>query len=59
VSWESVPGEQRRRHGLLTYFSLITLTTVGNGDLTPTAPPAGTLAWVEPVLGQFDVEVAV
>jgi hypothetical protein len=41
-----------RRQFLLTYFSLVTLTTVGYGDITPGSDPARGLAAVEAVLGQ-------
>ncbi len=36
-----------------TYFSFITLTSVGYGDLTPIGPPARSLAIVEGVFGQL------
>jgi hypothetical protein len=42
-----------RRHYLLLYFSFVTLTTVGYGDITPAAGPAQGLAVVEAILGQF------
>jgi len=38
---------------LLTYFSLVTLTTVGYGDITPAQGAARGLAMVEAVIGQF------
>jgi hypothetical protein len=47
------------RHSLFTYFSFVTLTTLGYGDITPRSPPAHTLAWVEAILGQFYVAVIV
>jgi hypothetical protein len=46
-------ADDGRRHSLLTYFSLITLATVGYGDILPRSPPARSLAWVEAVIGQF------
>jgi hypothetical protein len=42
-----------QRHFLLTYFSLVTLTTVGYGDITPAKEAARGLALAEAVLGQF------
>jgi hypothetical protein len=44
-------GEDRR-HLVLTYFSFITLTTVGYGDVVPGVAARG-LVIVEAVLGQF------
>jgi hypothetical protein len=49
-------GEQR---SLLRYFSLVTLTTLGYGDITPHSPAARTLAWLEAMAGQFYVAVII
>jgi hypothetical protein len=43
----------------LTYFSLITLTTVGYGDITPASDVARSLAVVEAVIGQFYIAVLI
>ncbi len=45
--------------GDLSYYSFITLTTVGYGDITPTKPLVRTLAWMEAVAGQFYLAVLV
>ncbi len=45
--------------GDLGYFSFITLTTVGYGDVTPTTPLARTLAWMEAITGQFYLAILV
>lgn len=37
----------------LLYFSMITLTTVGYGDITPMSPIARSLCWMEAGIGQF------
>ncbi len=37
----------------LRYFSFVTLTTVGYGDIVPHSPAARTLALLEAILGQF------
>lgn len=42
-----------RGHYILTYFSLMTITTVGYGDITPAAPATRALATIEAVMGQF------
>jgi hypothetical protein len=44
---------------LLTYYSFVTLTTVGYGDITPVSPVARTLSWIEAVTGQFYLTVIV
>lgn len=51
--------EQRLDRGALSYFSFITLATVGYGDVTPVTPLARTLAWIEAVAGQFYLAVLV
>lgn len=45
--------------GVLSYYSFITLATVGYGDVTPTTPLARTLAWIEAITGQFYLAVLV
>jgi voltage-gated potassium channel Kch len=41
------------------YFSLVTLTTLGYGDIVPTAAAARMLAAVEAVVGQLYLAVLV
>jgi voltage-gated potassium channel Kch len=41
----------------LFYFSYVTLTTVGYGDIVPASPPAQTLAFMEAVTGQIFLAV--
>jgi voltage-gated potassium channel len=43
----------------LSYYSFITLATVGYGDITPTTPLTRTLAWVEAIAGQFYLAILV
>jgi hypothetical protein len=47
------------RHNVFTYFSLVTLTTVGYGDVAPTRGPATALALLEAIAGQFYIAVVV
>lgn len=44
---------------LFTYFSFITLMTVGYGDVTPISASARTCAWLEALTGQFYLAVLV
>ena len=55
----AMPENEAARQGVLTYFSLVTLTTVGYGDVTAVSPPARSLACVEAVIGQFYIAVVV
>jgi hypothetical protein len=47
------------RRFLFSYFSLVTLTSMGYGDITPVAAPAATLTWMEAIFGQFYIAVVV
>ena len=55
---EQVWADQSRIH-LFTYYSFVTLTTVGYGDVTPVSAPARTCAWLEALTGQFYLAVLV
>lgn len=41
------------------YFSFVTLTTLGYGDMSPVSPMAKTLAWFEAVFGQLFLAVTI
>jgi voltage-gated potassium channel len=43
----------------LLYYSFVTITTLGYGDLTPVKPLARTFAYLEAIVGQFYVAVLV
>jgi hypothetical protein len=45
--------------GLATYFSFVTMTTLGYGDIVPRSSVARTLAMVQAVAGQFYLTVLV
>ena len=47
------------RGSVLVYYSFVTMTTVGYGDITPVSPPARTLSWLEAMMGQFYIAVLV
>jgi voltage-gated potassium channel len=49
----------RLDRGALSYYSFVTLATVGYGDVTPNTPLARTLAWMEAITGQFYLAVLV
>jgi hypothetical protein len=55
---EQVRADDSRIH-LFTYYSFITLSTVGYGDVTPLSTPARTCAWLEALTGQFYLAVFV
>ncbi len=45
--------------GAMTYFSFVTLTTLGYGDIVPVSQAARSLAWVEALLGQLYLTILV
>jgi hypothetical protein len=55
---EQIQADHSRIH-VFTYYSFITLTTVGYGDVTPVSAPARTCAWLEALSGQFYLAVLV
>ncbi len=44
---------------IFTYFSFVTMTTLGYGDITPISEHARTLAWLEALIGQLYLAVMV
>ena len=48
-----------RRLFHLSYFSLVTLTTLGYGDITPLSHGTRGLAVVEAIMGQFYIAVLI
>jgi len=53
------PRESSTREAQLFYFSFVTLTTLGYGDVAPRGPEAMTLATLEAVVGQLYLVVLV
>src|SRR5215475_14740881 len=47
------------RQSLFDDYSLMTLTTMGYGEITPITPPATSLTWIEAMFGQFYIAVIV
>jgi hypothetical protein len=45
--------------GITTYFSYVTLSTVGYGDISPAIPVTRTLAYLEAIVGTFYMAVVV
>jgi len=51
--------ENRLQFDSFLYFSFVTLTTAGYGDITPVNPLIRTLAYLEMITGQFYMAVLV
>ena len=52
-------GSHPTRHTVFYYYSLVTITTLGYGDIVPGRPGAGLLAGLEAVVGQLYVAILV
>jgi hypothetical protein len=44
---------------IFLYYSFVTLTTVGYGDVSPVSMPARTLSWVEALIGQLYLAILI
>ena len=53
-----VPSQLHTQYNYL-YYSFVTLTTLGYGDITPVTPPAQSLAIMEAITGQLYLTVMV
>jgi len=49
----------RQQFSDLLYYSFVTLSTLGYGDITPMTPIARTLAYIEALFGQFYIAILV
>jgi Ion channel len=57
IAWQL--GDWHTRRALFDYFSVVTLTGLGYGDITPAIPPAYALVALEVVFGLFYLAVVV
>jgi hypothetical protein len=55
----SLLSDWHGRTAVFNYFSMVTLTTMGYGDITPARAPATAFAMLEAVFGQFYIAVVV
>ena len=62
TSFEGIAGATTAPHAIafqFVYYSFVTLTTLGYGEITPASPVAQTLAYMEAVTGQFYLTILV
>ncbi len=62
TSFEGIVGPTTDAHAKamqFVYYSFVTLTTLGYGEITPASPVAQTLAYMEAVSGQFYLTILV
>jgi hypothetical protein len=48
-----------RSASLLTYYSFVTMSTLGYGDIVPVSNAARTLAWIQAVVGQLYLAIVI
>ena len=53
------PAQPEEAFSLLVYFSFVTLTTLGYGDIQPVSSTAREAAWLEAVTGQLYIAVLI
>ncbi len=53
------PGDWQTKMQTVVYFSFVTLSTLGYGDITPTLPMTRFLSYSEAITGQFYIAVLV
>jgi len=59
-SFHGLDAEAPTKHSSeLFYFSFVTLTTLGYGDITPEQPMVRTLAYLEAIIGQMYIAVLI
>ena len=56
---ELVNSDEPRTSGFFSYFSFVTMSTLGYGDIAPVSSAARTFAWVQAVLGQLYLAITV
>jgi len=59
LKMHGAPGEIHKEVIEFIYFSLVTLASVGYGDITPLSPPARAVAAIEGISGQFYIAVLI
>jgi hypothetical protein len=59
-SFHGLDAESQTRHSSqLFYFSFVTITTLGYGDITPELPLVRTLTYLEAIVGQMYIAVLI
>ena len=58
-SFSLAAGNTNESKKALYYFSFVTLTTLGYGDITPVSAPARSLAMLEAIVGQMYIAVLI
>ena len=53
------PENFSKHNNSFAYFSFVTLTTLGYGDITPVSPPAAAMAITQAITGQIYLTVLV
>jgi hypothetical protein len=52
-------GREMTSYSQMVYFSFVTMTSLGYGDITPKTPAAQTMTWLQAVVGQLYITVLI
>jgi len=58
-SFSNLPEEKEHVSSVFLYYSYVTLTTLGYGDITPLRPLARTVAYLEAIVGVFYMSIMI
>ena len=58
-SFANIPEQPKAISSSLFYYSYVTLTTLGYGDIVPLRPLARTIAYLEAIVGVFYMAILV
>jgi hypothetical protein len=56
---KAVVGVEHSSFSQLTYFSFVTMSTLGYGDITPQTPLAETACWMQAIVGQLYIAILI
>jgi voltage-gated potassium channel len=59
INLPNTPGQINEATPLMSYYSFVTLTTLGFGDILPLSEPAKAFSWMEAVFGQIYLTVLI
>ena len=56
---KAVVGVEHTSFSQLTYFSFVTMSTLGYGDIIPRTPLAETACWMQSIVGQLYIAILI
>ena len=56
---ELIVERDQQNFSIYSYFSFVTMSTLGYGDIAPVSPVARSFAWIQAVLGQLYLAITI